>query len=78
MYVVSPWSRKNYVSHTTADFTAILRFIETRFDLPTLTARDAAQVDMLEFFDFDAKPWATPPAPPKQPTTMPCDYTNLQ
>jgi phospholipase C len=78
MYVVSPWSKRNYVSHTTADFTAFLRFIETRFDLPTLTARDAAQIDMLEFFDFDGKPWATPPAPPAQPTNMQCDYSDLQ
>jgi phospholipase C len=78
MYVVSPFAKKNYVSHTTADFTAILRFIETRYDLPSLTARDAAQIDMLEFFDFDAKPWATPPSPPTQPVNMQCDYSDLQ
>src|SRR6266404_3966466 len=69
--VISPFSRKNYVSHTTMDTTAILKFIETRFGLPSLTKRDAAQPDMLEFFDFDRVPWATPPAPPAQPNNMP-------
>ena len=65
---MSPFARKNYVSHTTADYTAILKLIESRFKLPSLTNRDAAQVDangnamMLEFFDFTAVPWATPPS----------------
>ena len=78
LMVVSPFARKSYVSHTPADFTAILKFIETRFDLPSLTARDAAQMDMTEFFDFTAAPWMTPPKPPEQPVTLPCDYTNLE
>jgi phospholipase C len=72
LIVISPFTKKNYVSHTVMDLTAILKFIETRFDLPSLTARDAAQPDMTEFFDFDAVPWATPPNPPQQPQNMPC------
>ena len=28
------------------------------------TARDAAQPNLLDFFDFTGKPWATPPTPP--------------
>jgi phospholipase C len=70
--VVSPFSKKSYVSHTVADFTAILKLIETRFKLPSLTKRDAAQMDMTEFFDFKNKPWATPPTTPIQPVTAPC------
>jgi phospholipase C len=62
LIVVSPFTRKNYVSHTAADYTAILKFIETRFALQALTKRDAAQIDMTEFFDFQNVPWATPPA----------------
>ena len=77
-YLVSPFAKKHYVSHTAADHTAILKLIETRFGLPNLTARDKAQMDMTEFFDFAGKPWATPPTPPAQPTSMPCDYTNLK
>ena len=77
MMVISPFAKKSYVSHTVADGTAILKFIETRFSLPTLTARDAAQIDMTEFFDFANPPWMTPPKTPAQPTHLPCDYTNL-
>jgi phospholipase C len=66
LIVVSPFTKKHYVSHTVADTTAILKLIETRFNLPPLTRRDAAQMDMLEFFDFDDPPWMTPPTPPAQ------------
>jgi phospholipase C len=64
LIVISPFSKQNYVSHTVMDHTAILKFIETRFNLPSLTARDAAQPDMTEFFDFPNMPWATPPTAP--------------
>lgn len=73
--IVSPFSRKNYVSHTKMDLTAFLRFIEKRWGLPTLTARDAAMPDMTEFFDFTNPPWATPPQPPVQNTNGACDFT---
>ncbi len=78
LLVVSPFTRMNYVSHTAADYTAILRFIETRFNLPALTKRDAAQMDMTEFFDFKGVPWATAPTPPAQATTGVCDFQKLQ
>jgi phospholipase C len=77
MFVVSPFAKKHFVSHTVMDFTAILKFIETRFDLPPLTRRDAAQPDMTEFLDFANPPWTTPPTPPEQPTNGPCDVTFL-
>ncbi len=72
LIVVSPFSKKNYVSHTVMDYTAILKLIETRFGLPSLTARDAAQPDMTEFFDFVKVPWSTPPTPPRQLQNMGC------
>jgi phospholipase C len=50
--VISPFAKSGFVSHTPMDYTAILKFIETRFGLPTLTQRDAAQPDMSEFFDL--------------------------
>ncbi|HMF92379.1 MAG TPA: alkaline phosphatase family protein [Candidatus Angelobacter sp.] len=75
-FIVSPFSRKNFVSHTPMDYTAWLKFVETRWNLPSLTLRDAAMPDMQEFFDFSGVPWATPPTPPKQVTTgTPCDFT---
>jgi phospholipase C len=76
--VVSPFTKQNYVSHTVADYTAILKFIETRFKLSALTKRDAAQMDMTEFFDFQNVPWATPPNPPAQAKGGVCDATKLQ
>ena len=66
LIVVSPYTKKNYVSHTVADTTAILKLIETRFNVPALTKRDAAQIDMTEFFDFSNPVWMTPPSPPAQ------------
>jgi phospholipase C len=71
--VISPFAKKHYVSHTPMDHTAIIKFVENRFidnDAtgmgPThLTPRDAAQPNLLDFFDFsNTGPWATPPTPP--------------
>jgi phospholipase C len=76
LIVISPFAKKNYVSHTVADYTAWLKFVETRFHLSSLTKRDAQQMDMTEFFDFTNVPWKTPPTPPTQPTSGPC-YLNM-
>jgi len=65
--IVSPFTKPHYVSHTITDSTAILKMIETRFGLPNLTKRDAAAMDMSEFFDFVNVPWKTPPTVPTQP-----------
>jgi phospholipase C len=73
--VISPFSKKHYVDHTPMDTTAILRFIEKRYSLQTLTARDAAQPDISYFFDFNNSPNLNPPTPPSQPTNGPC-YVN--
>ncbi|MGB6134421.1 MAG: alkaline phosphatase family protein [Acidobacteriaceae bacterium] len=64
--VISPFTRAHYVSHIPMDHTAIIKFVENRFIGPSahLTARDAAQPNLLDFFDFTNVPWATPPTPP--------------
>ena len=77
LIVVSPYANKNYVSHTPADTTAILKLIETRFNLSPLTQRDAAQPDMTEFFDFTNPPWMTPPDPPTPNTSGACYLNKL-
>jgi phospholipase C len=48
------------------DHTAIIKFVENRFinSSAHLTNRDAAQPDLLDFFDFANQPWMTPPNPP--------------
>jgi phospholipase C len=77
MIVVSPFTVKHLVSHTPMDYTAILKFIETRFGLPPLTARDGAMPDMTEFFDFVNPPWMTPPTPPTQDLSGACYLDHL-
>ncbi len=64
--VISPFTRRHYVSHVPMDHTAVIKFVENRFiDANAhLTARDAAQPDLLDFFDFTNVPWTTPPTPP--------------
>jgi phospholipase C len=82
--VISPFSRRHYVSHIPMDHTAVIKFVENRFigGSAHLTARDAAQPDLLNFFDFNNVPWATPPTPPAPVTASslgynPCTPTNL-
>jgi phospholipase C len=64
--IISPFTKKHYVSHTPMDHTAVLKFVEDRFigNHIYLTNRDAAQPNLLEFFDFTNIPWANPPDPP--------------
>jgi phospholipase C len=75
LMVISPFTKPGYVSHTNADYTAMLKFIETRFGLPPLNKRDAAQMDMTEFFDWTA-PNVRSISPPKQPS-LACYYDHL-
>jgi phospholipase C len=66
------------------DHTAVIKFVESRFigAGTALTARDAAQPDLLEFFDFTNVPWASPPTPPAPVTasslgTNPCHPADM-
>jgi phospholipase C len=72
--VISPFAKSHFVSHVVHDHTSILRFIETRYGLSSLTARDAAADPMLEFFDFANPPFVTPPSF-AQPSVTPCAVT---
>jgi phospholipase C len=74
--VISPFTRRHYVSHIPMDHTAVIKFVENRFIGPNahLTARDAVQPDLLDFFDFNNVPWATPPVPPAPVTVQSLGY----
>jgi phospholipase C len=73
MIVFSPWAKPSFVSHTTRDYTSILRLIEDRFNVAPLTLRDANADHMMEFFDFSGvPPLLTPPTLPLQPTNGNC------
>ena len=78
MIVISPYTKKHFVSHNAADNTAILKLIETRFHLSSLTARDGSQLDMsAEFLDFTNAAWKVPPTPPAQNTGGACYLDHL-
>jgi len=74
--IISPFTRKHFVSHTPMDHTAVIKFVENRFIGPSahLTPRDAAQPNLLEFFDFNKVPWSTPPSPPIPVTAQSLGY----
>jgi phospholipase C len=82
-FIISPYIRKHYVSHAPMDHTAVIKFVEDRFlGGASLTARDAAQPTLLDFFDFNKIPWITPPTPPVPVSKDalgydPCTPTNL-
>jgi phospholipase C len=65
LIVVSPFSKRSYVSHEISDHTSVLRFLETRFDLGALTARDANANALLDYFDFDHPHFVSPPDIPE-------------
>jgi phospholipase C len=73
LIIVSPFAKPHFVSHTPMDYTAVLKFVEKRFNLPSLTQRDAVQPDMGEFFDFVNVPNLNPPMPATQPTSLVCN-----
>ncbi len=61
--VVSPYARARYVSHVVFDHTSVLKLVETKWNLPPLTHRDAAADDLLDLVDFDGSPtFLHPPA----------------
>lgn len=81
LFVISPYAKPHFVSHTPRDYTAILAFIESTFGVQALTNRDAYWTspactsqgagcsDMSEFFDFNSPP-ALLNAPNGQPWTQ--------
>lgn len=62
--VISPYAKKHYVSHEVYDHTSVLKFIESRYNLPALSRRDANANDLSDFFDFEQTD-LTPPRMPK-------------
>jgi len=56
LIVVSPWAKRHFVSHEVHSHTSILRFLQTKFELPALTRRDANSDALLDVFDFTSPP----------------------
>ncbi len=66
-FVVSPFAKKDHVSHVVHDQTSILKFIETKFNLGAMTYRDANADDLMDCLDIRAAAFRDPPtlAPPR-------------
>jgi phospholipase C len=58
--IVSPWARRDYVSHRVFDHTSILKLAEAKWNLPALTYRDANARPMLDMLDFRRPAFAEP------------------
>jgi phospholipase C len=54
--IISPWAKRGHISHTTLEFSSVLKFIEERFDLDALTERDQDANDLIDSFDFNHRP----------------------
>ena len=46
--IVSPYAKRNYVSHVTHDHTSVLKLLETKWNLGALTYRDANADNLLD------------------------------
>ena len=63
--MVSPYARRDFVSHTVYDHTSILKTIEEKWNLPALTRRDANANSLFDMLDLKAKPaFLKPPSLP--------------
>ncbi len=64
--IVSPYARPDYVCSEVLDHTSVLRLLEEKWNLPALTARDAAAGTPLDALDFTADPaFLKPPSLPE-------------
>ena len=64
--VISPRAKKDHVSHTVYDHTSILKLVETKWNLPAITNRDAHAANLLDCLDLHGKPaFREPPRLPK-------------
>ena len=67
MIVISPYAKKNYVSHVQYEFGSVLKFTEGVFNLPSLGYTDQRANNLSDAFDFTQKPRAFQKIPCKYP-----------
>ncbi len=60
--IVSPYAKPDFVDSTVYDHTSVLKLLEQKWNLPSLTRRDAAATAPLNCLDFDHAHFAEPPA----------------
>lgn len=54
--IISPYAIPGYISHTTYEFSSVIKFIEETFGLPSLGNRDVTANDMMDSFNFNQGP----------------------
>jgi phospholipase C len=63
--MVSPYAKRNYVSHVTHDHTSVLKLVETKWNLGALTYRDANADNLLDSLNLHGRPaFLQPPVLP--------------
>jgi phospholipase C len=64
--IVSPYARPDYVCSEVLDHTSVLKLVEEKWNLPALTARDAAARTPLDALDLAGDPaFGKPPSLPE-------------
>jgi phospholipase C len=56
LLIISPWVKPGLITHTTLEFSSVLKFIEERFNLDPLTQRDQDANEIFDAFNFDQNP----------------------
>jgi phospholipase C len=59
--IVSPWARRDYVSHHVFDHASICALVEAKWNLPAMTHRDAKANNMLDMLDLTKPHFLVPP-----------------
>jgi phospholipase C len=65
--IVSPYARPDHVTSTVYDHTSVLKLVQQKWNLPSLTRRDAAAESPLDALDLDAEPAFLKPPDLPQP-----------
>jgi phospholipase C len=72
--IISPYAKKNYVSHVVHDHTSVLSLVEHKWNLPALTNRDGAADNLLDSLDLHGAPaFLHPPTFPAPKNPNPSD-----
>jgi phospholipase C len=74
--VVSPFSKPGGATDVVHDHTSILATIESKWNLPALTNRDANAETVMDFLDVTTEALGTPPALTAPSTTGPSGPVN--
>jgi phospholipase C len=69
LIVISPYAKPGHIDHTIGEFSSMLRFVEDNWGLAQLTHRDKAAYNLAYDFDFQQKPLAPQPLPPRDCST---------